>query len=833
MNCPSQADLLKRSMAWADKLLGGPVAYFPVRHHSPACAQHVAAIVETLRPDSIIIEGPRSMDRWIDPLARDDCQGPVALLTTFVQPGENGSADDDGLRHSAFFPLCDYSPEWVALRMGKAAGAKVRFADMEFADKVMHRQSEDPEDRKSLLGVLLADESNLRHSEFIDSLVRRLGCRDFDEVWDHLFESTAGGESSEDFVGKVATYCDLSRQSHTVAAMHADATLARESVMAEVIRSEIKRLKNPKRRGAILVVTGGFHTVALPDLVSSRKTVASETKAKFDPSAVASYLIRYSDDQLDSLSGYQSGMPSPGFYDCLWQARRAGRPVRSAVAGLISSIARQTRGQAIGHEASVTDSISALEMLDRLAELRGHESPTRMDLIDAVTSSMRKDSVAGDLLGAIIDKTLAGSRVGSVPPGVDRVPVIDDFVARAGQYRFPVSTIEPRNATLELYRKAAHRGASCFLHQLQTLGVPYAQFVDGPDFVHGHRLGKLTETWTLAWSPRTEARLAEMAMMGDSVASAAAATLARSMRAIEDGGGSGDAAVACELLIRACRMGLQTHASELLSIAGAHIATDPVFASLATALSRFEMLRSARGPLQIPDPRRIGDVAGQAYRRACYLIDTLGQVPDDQLDASLDGLLSIYESLCSGDAAERDRIAAEHLDHDLDLDPDFFFDSLIRLIDPTGKPARSEIAGAAAGILFGRGLIDQAAVCDVVRRYLDASVQDVSDACGVVRGLMATSREAFWRLDELLGQIDRLFASWETERFHQALPHLRLAFSRLAPKEIDRVAERVAHLHGNEDLGHLAHSDLTEDDLAVAVMVAGRMDRSLEEDGLR
>ena len=35
-----------------------PVLYYPVRHHSPACAWHLQRVIQRYRPDCILIEGP-------------------------------------------------------------------------------------------------------------------------------------------------------------------------------------------------------------------------------------------------------------------------------------------------------------------------------------------------------------------------------------------------------------------------------------------------------------------------------------------------------------------------------------------------------------------------------------------------------------------------------------------------------------------------------------------------------------------------------------------------------------------------------------------------------
>ena len=831
---PSRGELLGRARSWESKLLDGPITYYPVRHHSPACAIHLSRWIDEVRPDAIIVEGPPSLDRWIPMLVRDDCVGPVAILTTYRESESLSAA-----RHSAFFPLCDYSPEWVAIRKGKAIGARVRFADLEFHQKVrlqreaFEADTEEPresDESPSMLGVLLADEANLRHSAFINGLVRRLGCRDFDELWDHLFESRAEAMSTGELVGLMATYCDLSRASHDHATLRFDATLAREAVMVDVVRAEFKRLKKPTRRGAILVVTGGFHTVALADAVDSKGNPHRTDLKPPKPGLCGSWLIRYSYDQLDALCGYRSGMPSPGFYDALWQADRSEADRRSAVARLISTIARQTRGKPIPHEASVTDSIAAVQMLDRLADLRGHSAPTRSDLLDAIAACMRKENAAGnDLLASITHKILAGDRVGMIPTEAGQPPIVDYFQRLTKQLRLPSGTIEPRGVNLDLYRKPEHRRTSFLFHQLQLLDVPYASFVDGPDFIHAHRLGKRNEEWSVAWTPSTEARLAECASMGDTVPAAAVTQVIHLIRAMDEDGAGRNADMAVDLLIRTCRAGLHEHASRVIDVVQHHVSEDGAFASVAGGLSRLNLLLTARQTLEADRVAGIPELISLAYHRAVFLVDSLRTVPDDQLDASLDGLLSLRELLTTTPEDRNDSLGASPIE----LDETLFVDSLKSLTDPHAEPPRSEVAGCAAGLLYGFGQIDEETVCGVVARYLDAAVEDVGDACGVVRGLMMSARESFWQMDELLKRIDALFQRWEDQRFNNALPHLRLAFSGLAPREVDSVAARVARLHRVDDLGPLIHPDITEEDMQLALRCADVMNRSLSGDGLQ
>ena len=48
-----------------DRLYTPECVYFPIRHHSPACAWHVARLIRALSPSVILIEGPASFNPLI------------------------------------------------------------------------------------------------------------------------------------------------------------------------------------------------------------------------------------------------------------------------------------------------------------------------------------------------------------------------------------------------------------------------------------------------------------------------------------------------------------------------------------------------------------------------------------------------------------------------------------------------------------------------------------------------------------------------------------------------------------------------------------------------
>src|SRR5687768_1373855 len=87
--------------------LAGRVVYFPVRHHSPACAFHVDRLIRDVRPHAVLIEGPRDATGLIPLLTHEKTKLPVAIYTTYV---DRSTPDAPPARHAAYYPLGAYSP---------------------------------------------------------------------------------------------------------------------------------------------------------------------------------------------------------------------------------------------------------------------------------------------------------------------------------------------------------------------------------------------------------------------------------------------------------------------------------------------------------------------------------------------------------------------------------------------------------------------------------------------------------------------------------------------------------------------------------------------------
>ncbi|MFO0206595.1 MAG: DUF5682 family protein, partial [Betaproteobacteria bacterium] len=132
----------------------------------------------------VLIEGPRSFSSLISLLAQPETQAPVAIYT-YAALRKDGDADD---RRSAYYPFCDYSPEFVAVREAARLGIPTRFIDLDFSEQILCDATGEDEEQASLL-----DERHYRRSRYLQALAEQQGCRDHEDLWEHLFE--LGAES--------------------------------------------------------------------------------------------------------------------------------------------------------------------------------------------------------------------------------------------------------------------------------------------------------------------------------------------------------------------------------------------------------------------------------------------------------------------------------------------------------------------------------------------------------------------------------------------------------------------------------------------------------------
>ena len=460
--------------------------FFPIRHHSPACALHLREALRAIRPAAVLIEGPVDFEPLIGELLAPGVVPPVAMVAL---PDSEARAEK-GRAGTTYYPICRHSPEYIAIQQANELGASVRFIDLPSRHPSMLSGSRDRQDEP----LLPMRETMFDRGSYVEAMCARAGFRDGLALWDGLFEARARSTDWRGFFASVGAYCSALRGASDPDELRADGTLAREAMMRACIRDAIAAAAGP-----IAVVTGGFHTPALIDgQPEAARAADSATRSN-------AWLIRYDFRALDRLNGYGAGLPLPGFYERVWE-RLTGADGDSK-SSLTEDILTGFRAHLTANEPALTFSFptlrSMVETATRLADLRGLSEPGRSELFDALQSSAIKEEieVGSHPLLAAFTAFLQGDRLGDLPPGSRLPPLIERARREARAHGLSLEDAIPKTRELDIYRKPRHRRCSQFLHAMRLVAPAFAERVKGPDRVHGFRADVLLETWTYAWSP--------------------------------------------------------------------------------------------------------------------------------------------------------------------------------------------------------------------------------------------------------------------------------------------------------------------------------------------
>lgn len=766
--------------------LAAPVVFFPVRHHSPACARLVRQAIEILKPTAVLIEGPVDFNDRLAELALPH-RLPIAVYS-YARFAEQ--------RRGAYYPFCVYSPEWQALDAGFRAKCDVRFIDLPFAetgleDRHAHRYADGP----------------LRVSGYIETLCRKAGVENFDDLWDRMFEMESG-LTLDAFFERFHRLCHHQRVTD---GRVPPVDLRREAFMADEIRAAQEKHKK------IVVVTGGFHSYALfsrlggvpfdeaaqPVLPMDADPIAPEApRPQADERGIA--LIPYSYERLDALTGYDSGMPNPGFYHQVWEERKKKRSASHR--RLLADVAKHLRQRR--QTASAADLIAAETTAQALALLRGHEAVWRSDLVDGIQGALVKDELALGVPHPMLEAVHAvfrGGERGQLAEGTTLPPLVGEIQRLLSEYDLTPQMRE-REVHLDLAR-VGDRERSRLLHRLRLLGAAGFQRSGGADFIQRDDLSEVRESWTIRWTPETDASIIEAARYGIALIDATGARLQETL-----GKGPVDAEKAALSLLDACLAGLDVIADSLLEVVAAALRSEAQFLLAVKALNhllylyRYDTVLGAGGR---PD---LGVVLHEAYARSLWLLETLGQVAGQERDI-VEGIRLLLETLERCGAA-------------LALDRIEFVDVLGRVqSDPAQLPPAR---GAATGAMW---VLDAADAAQVRRDLL--LFGEPSRLGDFLTGLFALAREQVQRHPDLIRAIDSLLVGYEDEEFLTALPALRLAFTFFTPREKHHLAKTLVRILGLKADERLATLEVPAAVAARVLAFEGRLFQTLERYGIR
>ncbi|KAA8734319.1 hypothetical protein F4V57_04945 [Acinetobacter qingfengensis] len=821
---------LTEALQKQQQLMQQNIFFAPIRHHSPACAYTLKYYIQDLQPTHILIEAPYSFQPLLTDLLSEHTVPPIAIFAQAHMPNNRKSEDCEdtaNLLHSAYFPFCDYSPEWIALHEGHNLEAKLQFIDQSWAEQCHQQMSLN---QNSTQQNNLMQERYLAHSQFIQQLAQRLHCRNHDELWDHLFELQTPEQlhQAQDFFKHVFGWCALARLDYEQEVLLREGSLHREYCMLQ----HIQPLMGQDHK--ILVVTGGFHTLALIEQLTDQ----TPHKYLIDSGAVKwseqNWLIRYSFDRLDALNGYASGMPSPAYYQSLWQnlnqmtgnpLSKQEHPSENTTQHCLDYLSRLCRELADKQALEVTPYIAlkhTSELALGLAQLRGHYRPSRYDILDALQTALIKgemDDGQHYLLKCIHDY-VSGQQLGQVAKTQRSPALLQNTYQLAQNFRFKLDDTLNKQRKLDIYRKPLHQKISQFLHLLSYINVGFAECLSGPDFVHGVSMSLLFEEWRYAWTPSVEARLIELAEQGDQLKIIASRQLLQTQQQLQKQGLGQSADHTAKLFAQACQLGLNQQLALFSQQLNQYLHQDQNLGSLINATEQLFYLWHGKTLLQLPEQLLKENII-LALQQACFALDQIYDEHEEKIEKNLKNLKTLHTLLHNS----RQQF---NIDNPLEL----FYQNID--VSRLQHIQLAKLFGALQCLLYLDGHLSSSALQQSIVQAFGSGSHPES-AIQYLQGILFIAPEIFVQSDIAIKTLHQLIGKWQDEEFLRLLPDLRYIFSQLSPQQSQCISEKISQYTGlqNDLVLDQVYGHISEQEMLLGAALNQQLKTMLEKNQLQ
>ncbi|WP_235583033.1 DUF5682 family protein, partial [Kitasatospora sp. Root107] len=753
------------------------VTLLGIRHHGPGSARAVAAALERLRPDVVLIEGPPEADAVVGLAAEPGMVPPVALLAHAV----------DDPAQAAFWPFAAFSPEWVAIRYALDQGVPVRFIDLPAAYGLA-AGAEVPGGTSAPDGRAPEapdGEGALAHDP-IGQLAAAAGHADSESWWEDVVEHRAPpADPGADALAPFAAVAEA------MTALRERAGTSRRDELREAYMRQAVRAARRAKYARIAVVCGAWHVPAL----SVMPTVAHDRALLAElPKKVKTEItwVPWTHRRLSQHTGYGAGIDSPGWYHHLFANGASGEGSSGggsrALAHWMTRVAELLRAE--DHPVSSAHVIEAVRLAETLAAMRGRPLAGLAETLDAVRSVMCDGSEVA--LALVQDRLVVGDALGEVPESAPTVPLQRDLSRLQRSLRLRPEP-DPRELDLDL-RKENDTARSQLLHRLRLLGVDWGS----PARSTVNSTGTFRESWRLRWQPEFAVRIAVAAQWGTTVEAAATG------RAVERAARATALPQLTELVEHCLLAGLPAALPAVMRALADRAALDTDVAQLAEALPA--LVRALRyGDVRGTDSAALEGVARGLADRICVGLPPACVGLDAEQAAALRGHLeSVHAAIGLLETDEPPR-AAEPADSSADSLGERWaatLRSLARRQPPaqagtgaagtgTGAGVPGLLRGRATRLLLDGGRIDSVEAGQRLGLALSHGNQP-ADTAGWVEGFLAGSGVLLLHDPALLGLLDRWLSGVPAEAFTDVLPLLRRTFAALEAGVRRTVGERVA-----------------------------------------
>ena len=779
-----------------NKIIKENIKFFPVRHHSPACAFHLKKIIDEFKPETILIEGPSDANFLMEYMIDENTIAPFCIYSSYIDKSKE--------KCRSYYPFLDYSPEFVAIKKSNELKINCSFIDMPFGYII--ENSENNKNKKTI-SIYDKDNNKFNVNDYTSRLTKKAGLRSFAELWERDFEINGILKNSEDFTKSVFAlgyYMRLIENEDIE-------TKNREYFMAKNIKECID-----KKINKILVITGSFHVNGIIDKLKDFENIEREfNKLKnYNIQNSSNYLIPYSFEEADQRKGYIAGIEYPAFYNNIWKKLNENFTNNAYTETVKSFIVKAAGINRDYYNINIPDCINAYYMAINLAKLRGKNNAGGYELIDAVKSAFVKGKISLENTGNIelMMKLLSGIANGKVSSKSIVPPVVLDFRNLCKTHRIRIDKTETTESILDIIKDKNHFEKSKFFHKMRFLDIGFCKLIKGPDYIEKIDKNLAREIWKYKYNSQVEALLIDKSVYGTNVEELCLNFIKDKLKS------KLNAEEISKLIIESAVMGLYNFLIDNYNEIENIILSDNDFISLCNALDNFSYLiniEKINGNINEDRENIFSNVdiisKIKSLSKLGFILAAQNMESIKNLDEENALKYSIYIKNLFIYTLENENLDCKEI----------FYGSIDSMIQNTF--GSSHIFAVCLSIKYKSGKIDAKEFASIISNFLETA--ETESIAYFLNGIFLIARDILFINSDLINEIDEAIKNIEENKFIKILPNLRFAFTNLTPTETERLSLIIAKLYKTKESNT---ESISEEEIQRAKII----DRKIEE-GMR
>ena len=208
---------------------------------------------------------------------------------------------------------------------------------------------------------------------------------------------------------------------------------------------------------------------------------------------------------------------------------------------------------------------------------------------------------------------------------------------------------------------------------------------------------------------------------------------------------------------------------------------DGDFFSLTGGLSHLVTLYELQDLYQTRNYLKLEEMMESCFRKLIVLLPSMAGITDEQLKDCMEACLLLYRLTRKEKFSSMESLLKET------------FEILCKK-----KGIHPGLKGAVLGLLYGYDHEKKDEISHTFMGYIRGTKEKVKETAVFMRGLFFTARDLVFVSSDFVEMIDFLLKRLQGDELMELLPELRMAFSYFTPKEIDRIAQKVAVLYGKD-----------------------------------